>query len=455
MLKSIRFRQRSRTPGLVLGLGILLVLAWLLLRGAALSLTALPEAPGERLRVVGGQLAFLEQALRQGGAARDMQRVFPEGASFILTLYGLAAANTAEQLPEGVGRETIISELRWAAAELDQPYVVKPFSDTQVRRGVFWLGQRNMLLARLLALTPEGRRPAELVREFHENSTALAAAFLASPTRHLDSYPGMCWPADNVTALTSLLIHDRLYGTDHSRAYHGWQAWTLAHADPPTGLPAGKLDQQTGALHEPARGCANSWIIGLLGREDPAFARELYRKYMIHFGICRLGFHMLREYPAGRAAEADVDSGPIVWGAGITATGAGLAAARAVGDFAMAGDIANLAAVFGYPRWRRVDGRMVRDYLFGQLPMGDAFLAWGMSLPAPAKAIAAERSVWRKLVDRWGYYGIVILLVVLMGLRAYFALRHYRKKRTPKGDGKSEPEVETRKMAVAASEGED
>lgn len=440
MLKSIRFRQRTHTAGLVLGLVILLALAWFLLRGAALSLTALPSEPAERQRLVGGQLAFLEHALRHGGAARDMQRLFPEGASFILTLYGMASANHAEQSPPGPAREATLAELRWAAAELNQPYAVAPFVDTQVRRGVFWLGQRNMLLARLLALTPAAQRPPELVKEFHDNSATLTAAFLASPTHHLDSYIGMCWPADNVTALASLLIHDRLFGTDRAAAYRAWKAWTLAHADPPTGLPAGKLDQKTGALHEPARGCANSWIIGLLGREDPAFAAELYQKYLAHFGLRSLGFRMLREYPAGRALEADVDSGPIVWGAGVTATGAGLAAARAAGDLTMAGDIANLASVFGYPRWHNLDGRPARDTLFGQLPMGDAFLAWGLSLPAPEEPLTPEASFFRKILDRWSYYVIVSVLVGLMGLRGYLAIRRTRRMKM-KSEKKEEPSL--------------
>ena len=125
------------------------------------------------------------------------------------------------------------------SVEYHQPYVAGPFTATQVDKGVFWLGQRNLVLGRALAVLPVAAQRPDLVEEFHQSSQALYDAFLASPTAHLDSYPNMCWPADNVTALASLVVHDELYGSCYREAYNHWKAWTLSSSDPLTGLPAG------------------------------------------------------------------------------------------------------------------------------------------------------------------------------------------------------------------------
>ena len=206
----------------------------------------------------------------------------------------------------------------------------------------------------------------------------MADAFLASPHRHLDSYNGMVWPADNVTALLSIMLHDRLYGTDHGRAYQEWKRWTLDHLHPETGLMGGRLDSNTRALIEPARGSGNSWITTLLAEIDPEFAKDLYSRYRKHFAIERLDFLMFREWPEGVARGEDIDSGPIIWGAGVTATGVGLAAARANGDAEMASHIHALSELIGWPT---TSGDQTR-YVFGRLPVGDAFLAFGKSTRA-------------------------------------------------------------------------
>ena len=133
----------------------------------------------------------------------------------------------------------------------------------------------------------------------------------------------MCWPADNVTALASLALHDTTYGTDYRAAYAAWKRWTVANLDPLTRTPAGKIDATTGERLQPGRGCGNAWILALLPRIDPPFAKELYGRHRSAFVVTRLGFEVVREWPREDARGADVDSGPIVLDAGVTATGFG------------------------------------------------------------------------------------------------------------------------------------
>ena len=354
------------------------------LLSAWFSISAPPQTDAENLRLTVTQLNFLEDALKSHDAAGAMQKYFPEGACFIVSLYGFAWANVAEQTSDPELKHRAQTEMLWALEKQNEPLVVRPFTETQVRRGVFWLGQRNYLLGRFLETTPPADRLAEKEEEFHNNFQVLTQAFIDSPTHHLDSYPAMCWPADNVTALASLLIHDRVYrSTQGNEAYTAWKTWTTAHSDPATGLPAGRLDSRNGSLGEPARGCANSWIIGLLAREDPEYTVNFYQSYLRCFSIRRLGFGMFREYPAGCLMQADVDSGPILWGAGVVATGVGLGASRACGDSARTTDIHALSQTLAFPATYSHNKRPCHSYLFGMLPMGDAFLAWGNSIPSP------------------------------------------------------------------------
>jgi hypothetical protein len=188
-------------------------------------------------------------------------------------------------------------------------------------------------------------------------------------------------------------------------------------------MPAGRLDPDRGRLFQPARGCAESWILGLLPEMDPEFAKEQYALYREHFLISRLGFRMFREYPKDSQLPADIDSGPIVWGAGVTATGAGLAASTANGDLATANDIHDLAGMFGFPGDIDIDGETGTRYLFGALPTGDAFLAWGYSLVPPDMVLSPAPSLWREILDRWTFYLLFTVLLCVMALLGYSVYR--------------------------------
>ena len=58
---------------------------------------------------------------------------------------------------------------------------------------------------------------------------------------------------------------------------------------------------------------------------------------------------MFREYPHGFEKSGDIDSGPIIWGAGAAATGIGLGASLANGDRETAQDIHLLANMLRWP----------------------------------------------------------------------------------------------------------
>lgn len=375
----------------------------------------LPITPADRLAAATQHLLGLRVALRSENAIPRMQAGFPEGGCFVVTLYALSWTNLLiHHEPNSGLRALAISEVNWALTQYDTPDVARPFVSTQVRRGIFWLGQRNLVLAQYLKSLPPEERPSDLVDEFNRNSESLHREFLRSPTGHLDAYPGLCWPADNITALASLHVHDELFHTRYRSAFDHWKAWTKQSLDPSTLLPAGHLDSGTGALLQPSRGCANSWILALLPQVDPELSATWYEQYRQHHMVRRIGYRVFREYPKGVARHSDVDSGPIVWGAGATATGVGLAASIANGDLKTAEDIHGIANAFGSRRTIKTDRGPGSQYLFGMLPVGDAFLTWAYTLPLSQPHPNAPTSVTTLLWQRKAATLITLLLTIAL-----------------------------------------
>lgn len=421
---SVNFRKLNLRAGvmlhslLTLALFVLVLVMWVRGSGGDVEPKAVTDARAAAI------LRNLHIDITRHNAADRMQQLFPEGACFLYSLYGWAWANLAT---EPAYREEALPEIRLALRGQTSPAAVDPFRyDTTVRRGAFWLGQRNLLIARYLVLKPDDPDLTTFTEEFHENSADYHDAIMNSPVHQVESYENMCWPADAPAGLASLIIHDDLFGTTYSEALVTWKQYHSTHGWNDTILPPGRIDFETGQHIEPARGCANSLIIALLAPADPAYAAALYKAYHHHFAIARCGFAMFREYPeAATDFKADVDSGPIIMGAGVTATGVGLAAARAVGDSAMERDVRDLSEMFGFPGSIQIDGAKGIRYLRGSLPIGDAFLAWGWSIPRveePGITITASPG------NRAIFHTIVIATLVLLGVQWVLHLKSARKR---------------------------
>src|SRR5687768_3960925 len=102
-------RPLSRSPvkRVLAGIATLAALAFLLLLNVRLHR---PGGPG----TVQAQLRHLEGALGEGGA-EEMQTLFPEGYVFTWSLYGLASAQVARQLPpQDPRRPHLLAETRRA-----------------------------------------------------------------------------------------------------------------------------------------------------------------------------------------------------------------------------------------------------------------------------------------------------------------------------------------------------
>lgn len=410
-----RFALMAAAVLLAVGLGWLNVRLYAVPRGAAVR--------GEVAEDAVPQLTNIGRRLRAGEGA-DMQRIFPEGWFFSHALYGFAWVNVGLQTQDPGLRQHAIDEVRWVLQRMDTPEGLGPFTArTQVDHGVFYLGWKNRLLGGLLALQP-APTSAETA-EFHRQSEQLAAAFRATPSRHLDAYPGQAWPCDNVMALASLRLHDELFGPQFGDVIDSWLDFTRAHLDPQTGLVVHKIDGRSGAMLIAARASTQVYMLSLLPELSPDFARDQYARFRRLFVQDWLGYLPVREYPKGKSGAGDVDTGPLIFGISPSATVVSIAAARANGDFELAERTVILSESIGAP-WTTVGEK---SFGFGTVVVADAFLVWGKTLVPWTRVPQASFPPTTPGWWRWRLHGVSLLVVAL----AVLAVRKLRRPRDAAG----------------------
>jgi hypothetical protein len=277
----------------------------------------------------------------------------------------------------------------------------------------------NRLLGGLLLLKPDSGPTADETAVFQRMSGELAAAYRATPSKHLDAYPGQAWPCDNAMALSSLRLHDELFDPQFADVIDSWLSFTREHLDPQTGLMVHSIDGRTGEALIRPRASTQVYILSVLPELDPEFARGQYARFRELFVQDWLGFLPVREYPKGTAGTGDVDSGPLVFGISPSATVTSIAAARANGDFELAERTVILSEIFGAP-WTSDGGK---SFGFGAIVVADVFLVWGKTLvpwtPVPEASYPPSTATWW----RWRLHGLSLILFLLTAIGVRRMLR--------------------------------
>jgi hypothetical protein len=368
------------------------------------------------------------------------QQLFPEGELFEAEFYGLALANLAQQSGTPEDRDRAVAALRRTLPRLEPMLGHAPFRSMkgwELRGGIMWFGGRNLLRARLLELANDPR-PEEVAR-FHADSATLARLFAAAPVGLLDSFPGKTWPVDNLFAYRSLQLHDRLYGTRYSAGFAKLRAALERSEDPATHLAPSFLALDGRAKDVP-RGCALSWSLAVLHDLDPDYADRQWAAYRKRFFRCAFGLCLVREYPPGRDRAMDADSGPMVAGLGMAASGFALAAARAQGDAEAADALQRTGELLGFPSLSWWGKR----YLGGEVAFLDVMALWTQSVPYPPGAAASHprSALGLGLLAAWG----LVALVQVPGLR-----RAWRAFREAQGGSRVQLALEAAAYALLAA----
>lgn len=239
------------------------------------------------------------------------------------------------------------------------------------RRGVY-LGQIALALGCYRLIGGDDRWGAIHSRV----ADVLHEALVAANGDQLWSFPDMTWPFDTVPCLLALRLYDaHRRSTRSSAAIARHLDWVQERAtDPALGLPYSHLPDQPGGKTVAPRGCDLAYRVFLLAHVDAARARRIYDAFRRHFWIERGFLAGFAEWAHGEELGEDLDSGPVILGLGLAATGFGIGAALCMRDrwrlgrLLMQLSMANLIFSVLGPRVKArypYDGRYVTGTLMG------------------------------------------------------------------------------------------
>jgi hypothetical protein len=171
--------------------------------------------------------------------------------------------------------------------------------------------------------------PPNVARQHDALIAAYERRLLASPTGLLETYPGEAFPTDTAAVAGAIAVHGRVTGKDHSRVLSRWASFVdKVQRDPESGLFVQRMGAYTGKHMDAPRGSGTALGAYFAGFADRGVASHL-AEALFHDEATFFGFGAVREYAPGHSGHGDGDSGPVLFGVSVTATGFGLAVARA------------------------------------------------------------------------------------------------------------------------------
>lgn len=319
------------------------------------------------------ELAFLKESL-DNGEDITMQDLYPEGYVFINTLYGLAWCNTIAKLdPKDSLYQHGHTEIETAFAKINSPTGRGPFDETlPLPYGAFYNGWSNYLLGQKLILERQIDRDTSEINQFRK--TCAAISFQLKDKTYPASYYNGVWPTDVTICVASLRLHDKIFDAMYSKTISDWSNQIKSSVDK-NGLIPHEINLRDGSIAEEARGSSQSLMLIFLKEIDPDFASDQFKRYEKLFIDTRLGLTGIREYPKGTFGIGDVDSGPVIFQMGGAATVVGMQTTGLFGKNEISSQINATIEGLAFPVTTKKD----RFYLFGTLPMVDAFIAWAHS----------------------------------------------------------------------------
>ncbi|GDX81375.1 hypothetical protein LBMAG42_31860 [Deltaproteobacteria bacterium] len=249
-----------------------------------------------------------------------------------------------------------------------------PLADLESSRGhIAWYGYTNLVLSSRRALDP-GSPSAGL-------NDQLSSAILRRLEADLlpETYPGERYPVDVSAAVASVGLWARATGQPEPAILATWRA-ALADRWMLDGLLIQSADTD-GVPRDLPRGSGTFLASWFLSFWDAGLGASLYTSGRDHLFTEMGPLSAMREYPRGISGNGDIDSGPIVAGMGVSATGFAIGAARAAGDVATAEKLESTARLIGRPTDEGGQLHWQTGAALGSAPLSDAILFAMMSTP--------------------------------------------------------------------------
>ena len=352
------------------------------------------------------QLQHLKMELHQNNAAIKMQQFFPEGFIFINALYALTWCELVDSNTDSTIKKEAIEEVDWAISEILSEYAKSSFNEElPLKYGVFYRGWTNYVIAQRINL---GTTSSSLKQLFKQNCDEISEAYEKSESPYLESYYMAAWPADNMLAVASLNLGEQILAGSHSpkSILPIWLEKVKKLLDDDGRIPHG-VQWETGKTIEASKGNSMSLMLCFLYDIDSSFAKSQFINYKENFLDERLGLPGIREHAKGLAGDGDIDSGPVIWEIGGAASIVGQRTMATYSEWNVYLGLRNSIEAFGAAYiW---NGK--KKYVFGQMPMADAFIAW--SNVAAKESTIKTTSNWR-----WKFQlgsAFVLLIFSLLG----------------------------------------
>ncbi|MCE9610655.1 MAG: hypothetical protein K8R23_10720 [Chthoniobacter sp.] len=276
----------------------------------------------------------------------------------------------------------LIGEIvRRAISPQVSPYGVSPEIVTSLGDHGLYLSHLNLILGCYRQVSGNTQYD-----ELHGRISAhLARGSLADGDFHIRSFPQSAkWPADQTVTLCSLYLCDKTRGTDLSvEPIRGWLAYMKDKAtDSATQLPRSCISDLWYASMP--RGCALSWSALYMAQFAPDAAAELYCRSRMQYFKTVLGCGGFREWPVGSDHGMNADSGPILFGIGVSASGLGVGPARLFKDYEKYTQMMRAASVCGAPTVLGPERKYRFSPLLGEAILfhGETAVPWFAPMPA-------------------------------------------------------------------------
>ena len=193
--------------------------------------------------------------------------------------------------------------------------------------GHAYMGYINLGLGMLRRVDPNTKHAA-----LHDRvTTQLAARLFRARTGLIETYPGEVWPPDVAAVAGSIGLHGTATGKDWSNELSAWAGRFRECAIDESGLLIQRVAPGGCRPVDQPRGSGSAVGSYFLSFASPALSAELYGAVQAHSHRV-LGFAGVREYRFGHEGSGDGNSGPVLLGVTVGATGFAIGAARANGD---------------------------------------------------------------------------------------------------------------------------
>lgn len=321
------------------------------------------------------QLQFLEAELKNNDLGIHMQQLFPEGFVFVNALYGLSWCELSQAFPnDSALKEKALNEALYAYGQLESEQAKSAFPEILIpEHGIFYTGWKNYLLSNLLGIDRKMSKNQQYITLFKDECDRISNALKASKSPYLESYPEQCWPADMFVAIASLNNYDKIIESRYEEQITKWVKDIKKQLDPNTHMIPHKINRDDGKVLQGTRGCSIVLILRMLAEINPTFAQEQFRLFDSLFLDKTMGLPSVREYPKGTYGIGDIDSGPVILGVGFSATIVMIGTYSVYKKHELSEQQYKTIHAFGFSK----KNKLQKKYLWGKLPMADAFIAWG------------------------------------------------------------------------------